>query len=433
MRIVALDVGSSSVKGAILSDGRIVGRPVRAVFPTDYSDGRAEVRPRDVLRAITQVIGELSTRGIDMLALCAMAPSWIAVDKKGRPITNVITHQDRRSIDVARELEKAVGKQRYLKLAGNRPFPGGISSTTAAWFARHYPSVIQSASLVGHLSTFLLHRWTGARVTDPSNASFMGVYRTTTLGGWSDELLDAVGLRRDQMPEVIDATRIAGQLAASAARELGLPAGTPVLPGIMDTSAAVLLRGARNRLLFNVSGSTDVLALCVDDPVPHEQLLTRAVGVGRKWMAVSTIASTGTTLSWLHRTLFSELPEPAFYRVVRRALRASPGGVSFEPYLAGDRMSIEQRTADFHGLTLSTTREQMLAAALDAMARASAARIPLFLGVYGRISREVTVTGGVGEAIAQVLHRDWPGRWRFRPESEATLRGLYVVAQRARK
>jgi len=259
------------------------------------------------------------------------------------------------------------------------------------------------------------------------------VYRTTTLGGWSDELLDAVGLRRDQMPEVIDATRIAGQLAASAARELGLPAGTPVLPGIMDTSAAVLLRGARNRLLFNVSGTTDVLALCVDDPVPHEQLLTRAVGVGRKWMAVSTIASTGTTLSWLHRTLFSELPEPAFYRVVRRALRASPGGVSFEPYLAGDRMSIEQRTADFHGLTLSTTREQMLAAALDAMARASAARIPLFLGVYGRISREVTVTGGVGEAIAQVLHRDWPGRWRFRPESEATLRGLYVVAQRARK
>jgi xylulokinase len=230
---------------------------------------------------------------------------------------------------------------------------------------------------------------------------------------------------------VIDAAQVAGKLLPSAARELGLPQGIPVLPGLMDTSAAVMLTGAKDRTLFNVSGSTDVLALCVDDPKPHERLLTRPTGVGRKWMAVSTIASAGTTLTWLHQTLFADLSQRRFYAMVRKALNAPSSAVRFDPYLAGDRMSIEQKQGGYVGLTLASTREQMLQAALDALAKQSAERIPLFQQVYGPISRNVSVGGGVGEAISAILHRDWPGKWTFRPQREATLRGLYLLAERA--
>ena len=41
--------------------------------------------------------------------------------------------------------------------------------------------------------------------------------------------------------------------------------------------------------------------------------------------------------------------------------------VTFEPYLSGDRQSINFKTASWHGLTLGTTREQMLVAVLKAM------------------------------------------------------------------
>ena len=47
-------------------------------------------------------------------------------------------------------------------------------------------------------------------MTDPSNASFMGVYDTLGLTGWRDELLAATGLSRSQMPEVVDAGELAG-------------------------------------------------------------------------------------------------------------------------------------------------------------------------------------------------------------------------------
>ena len=56
-------------------------------------------------------------------------------------------------------------------------------------------------------------------------------------------------------------------------------------------SAAMLLTGAKPGQLLNVCGSTDVLGLCTDRPRPHEKVLTRALGIGDRWMSVCTLAA----------------------------------------------------------------------------------------------------------------------------------------------
>ena len=432
VRVLALDIGSSSVKGAVVEGTKILGLAARVAFATRYDGTQAEVDAATIRRAVIQITRELSVRarGVDVLSLCAMAPSWVAMDGAGNALTPVVTHQDRRSIVQANLLEKRIGRWRHLRITGNRPFPGGISSTTALWYAQNHPAVLKRAELVGHLGTYLLRAWTGARVTDPSNASFMGVYHTCTLGGWSEELLAAAGLKMGQMPELHEANQVVARLSAEAARELSLRPGLPVLPGIMDSSAAMLHVGTEHGTLLNTSGSTDVLALCVDKPHPNELLLTRALGVGKKWLAVSTLASAGTTLTWLHQTLFAELSDAAFYRMVGRVVKMGnvAGDVGFEPYLAGSRLSIEQRQGVFTGLTLGTARVDMLRAAVDALAKAGGSRIAILRERYGAFSSRVHVTGGVGVALASVLHRDWPGTWTFVMRKEATLLGLAKLA-----
>jgi xylulokinase len=223
----------------------------------------------------------------------------------------------------------------------------------------------------------------------------------------------------------MDAADVGGRITRDAARTFGLRSGTPVLAGLIDTGAAMLLAGAEPGRMLNVSGSTDVLALCVARPRPHERLLTRALGAGKRWLAVSTLAAGGSTLTWLRTRLFADLSEGKFHALTRRlARRPIESSVRFDPYLAGDRMSIEQREAAFTGLTLSTTREQMLSAAIEALAQASAARIELLESIGTKIDRRVIVSGGVTAGLGDVLHRDWPGKWTFRAEEEATLRGL---------
>jgi len=270
MLVLGLDIGSSSVKAGLLRGARLVGRVVRVAFPTRFTGVRAEVDSDDIMRAIKRAAAELRRARVDAVALSVMSPSWLAMDRRGRAITPIITHQDRRSVEQARQIERAVGKARHLRLAGNRPFPGGISSTTASWFAREKRTVMRRADLVGHFNTFLHRRLTGARVIDPSHASFMGLYRTVSLAGWDRTLCAAAGVSLELLPEIRDAGEVGGQLNREGAALLRVPIGTPMLVGITDTSSAMLVAGANPGQIVNVCGSTDVLALCTNSPRPHD-------------------------------------------------------------------------------------------------------------------------------------------------------------------
>lgn len=435
MILLGFDIGSSSLKAGVLRNGKISGQLAHVAYPTHFDGVRAEVNPSDVLKAIAKAIALIgpAAKKVDCIAATGMSPSWVAMDAAGRPLTPIVTHQDRRSIDVAREIEAKVGKTRCLNLSGNRPVPGGISSTTWAWFLKNEPSRMARADLVGHLNTFLIRTLTGGRAVDPSNASFMGVYATLEQSGWNDELCDAVSLPRSVLPEVIESNRIGGRVTKAAARKFGLSEGTPMLAGMVDTSAAMLLAGAKVGQLLNVSGSTDVLALCTDQPKPGERLLTRAFGIGKKWMQVCTLAAAGSSVAWTHANLFADLPLSKFYKLLHKVATRTKKqpGVRFDPYLAGERTSIEQRSAAFTGLTLATTRDDMLAAVVESLAWSSAERIDILEQTGTPIKHHVVVSGGLQESLSEILHRDWPGRWKFHLENEATLRGLALLEPRS--
>jgi xylulokinase len=422
--ILGIDIGSSSVKAAVLRGSKVVGAIARVSYPTQFNGSHVEVDPVVILRAIRRATHDLVTRRkrIDAVAFSVMSPAWIAMDKRGKPLTPIVTHQDRRSLVEAIEIETRIGTSRHLSLAGVRPVPGGVSSTTFAWFARHHPSIIRRADLVGHLNTFLIRTLTGNRIIDPSNASFMGVYSSISMRGWNDELCENVNLQKHLLPDILESNQVAGTLTRDGARLLDLPVGVPALAGMIDTSSAMLLTGANVGQLLNTCGSTDVLALLTDRPKPHERLITRAFGIGKRWMSVSTIAAAGSAIQWAHDQLFPDYAWPRFTKLLNELSRKREGtAITFDPHLAGDRMSIEQPTGSFTGLTLSTTREQMLRAIIDSLAKASAARLPLLLRSGIKPRRDVVTTG---RGFDPIMRRDWLGRWRFVHENEATLRGL---------
>ncbi len=423
--MLGIDIGSSSVKCGLLRGSRLSGPVASESFATRFADGRAEVRPDGILRALGRALQTLgpTARRAEVIGLSTLSPSWLAMDRRGRPLTPIITHQDRRSVAIAGELEARIGADRHLQRVGNRPFPGGISSTTAAWFSAHQPQVLQQADLLGHLSTFLHRQLTGERVIDPSQASFTGLFDVVGLSGWDDELCDAVGVRRGQLPHIIDGNRVAGRLTSVAAERLGLTEGTPMLAGVVDGSAAMRLSGAKVGQLMNVAGSTDVLALVTNQPTPHRRLLTRSLGIGRKWLSVSTLAAAGSAIEWARRELFRDLSWPEFARKARRAAR-SGSRLEFTADLGGDRMSIEQKTATLSGLTLASSRDDILAALLDGLSEASARRLEDLAVNPVRPRRKVFVTGGVMKVTGAVMYRNWPGHWSFHYEADATLRGL---------
>src|SRR5437763_252990 len=116
MFILALDIGSSSVKAAILRGTNNVPHVARENFPPQHSAQRVEVDPEKILRAIAGAIGALKlVKSVDVLTISTMSPSWIAMDSRGRAMTPVVTHQDRRSVSISRDLIAKLGKPRLLR------------------------------------------------------------------------------------------------------------------------------------------------------------------------------------------------------------------------------------------------------------------------------------------------------------------------------
>ncbi|HEY0008170.1 MAG TPA: FGGY family carbohydrate kinase, partial [Tepidisphaeraceae bacterium] len=281
--------------------------------------------------------------------------------------------------------------------------------------------------------TLLTRTFCNARAIDTSNASFTGLYATTTLGGWHDELLSAAGVSAKQLPEVVEADAVVGSVTAAAAARFGLTEGTPMLAGIMDGSCAMLLAGAKAGQVVNVVGSTDVLAVCTDTAMPDPAVLTRALGRGKRWLSVGTLAASGTAIDWARKTFFADLGKKDFKKLMTRLINqpADPQLV-FRPTLAGSRTSNDLPAAEITGLKLAHTRDDILRAMLEGLAVASAERFGHFQRLGLRMRRDVLSTGGGNDILATLLRRDWPGRWTFREEEDATLRGVWMLAESAK-
>ena len=85
------------------------------------------------------------------------------------------------------------------------------------------------------------------------------------------------------------------------------------------------------------------------------------------------------------------------------------GEVTFDPYLTGDRQSLDKRTAAWHGLTLAATRDEMLATMLKSMNKVLYDVVRLAADVVPMDS-VIKLTGGLSTpAFIKLKEQQFPG------------------------
>ena len=345
MNILAVDFGTSSVKMGIYKDDLSEVKTVKVKYDYDVMGLFAQIDPEIVYNAFVEGCHQLEDliKTVDILAFDVFSPCLIAMDKDGNALYPAIIHVDRRSYAQSRFALKQLPKEKFLEINGNLPFAGGISLTSMLWIKQEQPDVYKKTAVLGHLNTYLHKKFVGKFYIDPSNASFTGLYETMTGKGWSKEMTDALGIDRALLPEIVPSLSIAGKLCAEAARQTGLPEGLPVLMGANDSSSAAYGAGAvENGDIMNLSGSSEIVTVTTTNPVPHPKYYLRTSVEEGKWLYLA-ITVGGFAFEWFRKQ---------FCRV------------RFLPHLAGDRHSLVKKKGGFSGLTMDTTREDMLRALL---------------------------------------------------------------------
>ncbi len=183
------------------------------------------------LRRAAQVV---DPRRIGAIGITHQRETFVCLNEEDHPIRPAILWLDSRS----REEVARYGSEEVHRITGKTPNPT-VGLYKMLWLKEREPGTIERTAKVADVHAFLVHRMTGHWRTSWATADPLGLVDMESFD-WSDELLGMVGLDRSHMCDLYAPGDVIGELEESVAREVGLPAGLPVVSGAGDGQAAGL-------------------------------------------------------------------------------------------------------------------------------------------------------------------------------------------------
>jgi gluconokinase len=386
MRILALDVGTSSVRAGVDD---------RQEVQTPYAIGAGEVGAEELAETCLEAIERAGAA--DAIAISCFWHSFVALDEDGRPLTPVLTWSD-------------------VGAAGAVPFDAftrtGCPPHASFWPAKlvhlraEQPEVFARAAHFAGFGDYLFRRLTGELATSLCMASGTGLLNLSERH-WDGEVLEALGLSAERLPPIVDG-----------------PVGG-VLPPLGDGACSSVGAGCTGpgRAAIMVGTSGALRTIHDDDGSPPRRGLFRYLLDERRVVEGGALADGGNLYAWLQRTL-REVDTAGL------ADREPDGhGLTFLPLLGGERSTgwDATRRGAIAGLSFRTTPQDIVQAAMEGIAYRFAAILDLMPEV-----EKLVATGhallhdrDLLQILADVLGREIA----VSAVPEASLRGAAMLAR----
>ena len=213
--ILALDQGTTSSRSLLISrDGSIAAIAQKEFTQIYPRPGWVEHDPEEIWNSQRETIEEvLAAVGAGFGSIAAIGitnqrETTVVWDRKtGNAVYNAIVWQDKRTAPACEEL-KQMGLEEYVKEATGLVIDSYFSATKIKWILDNVEGARDKAGrgdlLFGTVDSWLVWKLTGGKthVTDYTNASRTMLYNIVKME-WDDKLLEALGIPRTILPEVL--------------------------------------------------------------------------------------------------------------------------------------------------------------------------------------------------------------------------------------
>lgn len=431
MNILAIDVGTSSMRGILFDEE---GRPLRSrrvrYRVSTIDQAHVEQDPQSWVRAAEELCRFAVIWGsVDALTLTSQRSSVMAVDEEGRALAPAIMWQDTRNASLVDEL--AAYEDLIFAKTGARPNTV-YAGPKMAWLRRNRPQLYVRAAKICTIANLLTKHMTGRFATDTTYGS-RSLLMDLRSGQWDQELLDLMGLDEEKLCPIVELGCVTGYVSAAFAATTGLREGIPLVSAGGDQQCGALGQGVVGSGRIAATFGTGAFLLEQVDKVPREMpraLICGAHALPGTFTLESSMLTCAALYDWCRTLLFPEGLEVMNQEVAESPLGAR--GVHVLPFFQG-RGTPEWNSAAqgaFAGLSLSTSRGDLARAALESIVLEAANHIELLEREGGRATA-ICVGGGLTNqpVFAQML-ADASGRTvlRERGTVESTARGAWMSA-----
>jgi xylulokinase len=371
---LGIDLGTTALKCAITDHKQhVAGLAEVAVAIWRPRPGWSEQNPQDWWLALQKACKALRANNrkawgrIAAIGLSGQMHGAVILDAAGKALRPAILWNDGRA---GAEAAAFNGTFSDIGQIAGVSAAAGFTAPKLLWLQAHEPKIFKQLAMVLAPKDYLRFRMSGEFVTDPCDASGMSlldVGRRT----WSAALVEAAGIRLENLPRIEEGPRASAHLHKSAADFLGLPAGLPIAAGAGDAAASAIGIGAINDGDGFISLGTSAQYFVTTDsfrPWPQQMIQALGHGLPGLWYQVAALLNGASPLSWLNGIL----PGGDIQKLLQRTERRyeGPGRILFLPYLNGERTPHNDPAAraTFHGLHAGTTQEDLALAVLEGVA-----------------------------------------------------------------
>ncbi len=383
--ILSLDQGTSTASAMIFDHaGKIVSHASKEFEQYFPRPGWIEHDAKEIWYSVASVVEEvinkagLKAKDIAAIGISNQRETTILWDKEtGKPISNAIVWQDRRTSRICDKLKEA-GYGEKIKEKTGLQIDAYFSATKIKWLLDHIPGAMKKAQegkiAFGTVDSWLIWKFTkGERhITDVSNASRTMLFNINSLE-WDSELLDILNIPVGILPEVCSSSEVYATTHASIFGE-----EIPLAAAIGDQQAALFGQLCLEKGMVKNTYNTGcfILINTGDQPVKsnHKLITTIAWKIEDKvtYALEGSIFIGGSVIQWLRDGLniinsFDEIESLAL-------TEKDNGGIFFVPSFTGLGAPYWDQYArgTFWGLNMGTTNGHIARATLEAIALRSA-------------------------------------------------------------
>jgi xylulokinase len=436
---LGLDIGTSSVKGVLIDDRqRLIASATSPLKVSRPEPGWSEQKPEDwwkACHAVVNALGRKNRKAVEAvvgIGLSGQQHGATLLDDAGKVLRPAILWNDARSFQECRDIEAREPHAR--EITGNIPL-AGFTAPKLVWVKKHEPRIFEKVAKVLLPKDYVRYRMSGEFASDMSDSA--GTYwMDVAKRAWSDALLEATDMSREQMPALFEGTEPTGKLSASVARSWGMPKHPVIAGGGGDNAASACGLGVIHPGQAFISiGTSGVIFVSNDRFMPNAEQALHAFchAVPRTWHQMGVILSAAASLEWL-AGLFGK-PAPTLTAGLRKSVHPAP--VLFLPYLSGERTPVgDSRVRGvLMGLAHETDAKVLTHAVLDGVAFAFRDCLETLKAAGTNVQRLTAVGGGSRSElwlriIATVLQVpiDVPGAGDFGGAFGAARLGLIAAS-----
>ena len=372
--LMGIDLGTSSVKAMITDENGVI----HGLGQVGYEIHTPEIGyvQQDPLKwwtatkeAVRQAIKcvDFTTEKIQGIGLSGQMHGMVALDENKKVLYPAIIHLDARSTEERKIIQEIAADLIQSELM-NQPSTG-MMICSLLWIKNHMEQQYEKIRYVLSPKDYIRFQLTGEISSEVSDASATLAFSVKNRS-WCKALFKRLDLKEDICPKVLNSQEIAGTITKEVHHETGLPENTKVVAGAGDCFAAMVGNGIIKTGIMTCNiGTSSQIAVVTDKPICDSdmqcQLWCHAVpGV---WAYQGGALNGGGTLSWAKNKMLCD--GTSFEELDREIQKVPAGsnGITFLPYLAGERTPFNNPKARgvYYGLNLKQGKYDMLRATVE--------------------------------------------------------------------